>query len=480
MIFSLPLPQVSVYTIVYWVNFFAVLICSIVVLRENRNPIRTLAWLMAIFFLPVVGVVLYLFFGRSLRGMRMISRKSKRKILNKMAPRVIDLDKQNLTAAQRNLIKLARNLNLAFYTVNNEVEIFTSGVDKFESLRRDLLNAKHTIYLQYYIFSDDALGQEIAAILMERARAGVDVRVNYDHVGSFSARNRFFKTMNEAGVQTHPFFKVNFPHLANRINWRNHRKIVVIDSEIGYIGGMNIADRYERGAKGEVPWRDTHFRLRGEIVESLLYSFVVDWNFQNQPNQMEYPKSAPVSVHNNVGMQLVTSAPTDNWDNLALCFLKAISGATKCIYIQTPYFLPTDALQHALEAAALSKIDVRIMIPNRPDSRMLQYATFSYVTQCLQAGIKVYLYTAGMLHAKTIIIDDDMVTAGSTNFDYRSFENNFESNLIIYDTEVNRRMKEIFFEDMKQCRKVTHTKWRERSVLQRSFESVVRLISPIL
>ena len=179
-------------------------------------------------------------------------------------------------------------------------------------------------------------------------------------------------------------------------------------------------------------------------------------------------------------MQLVTSGPIDVWDNLALCFLKAISGAAKSIYIQTPYFLPTDALQHALEAAALSKIDVRIMIPGKTDSRMLQYATFSYVTQCLKAGIKVYLYNPGMLHAKAVIIDDNIVIAGSTNFDYRSFENNFECSLIVYDSGFNRRMRDIFFSDMAECTKLTFNTWHRRPLLQRSIESIVRLVSPIL
>lgn len=244
---------------------------------------------------------------------------------------------------------------------------------------------------------------------------------------------------------------------------------------------MNIADRYVHRASKGWGWRDTHFRVQGEIVDSLLFSFVVDWNFRNQDKPLRYPDSRREnSIHNELGMQLVGSGPLSSWDNLALCFLKAISSATKSIYIQTPYFLPTDALRHALEAAALSKIDVRIMIPRRSDSLMLRYASFSYITQCLRAGIKVYLYNPGMLHAKCMIIDDNLVTAGSTNFDFRSFENNFECNLFIYDRGVNARMREIFFDDMQKCTKVTSTSWRQRPLLQRTLESVVRLFSPIL
>lgn len=473
-------------TISLWVAFLILMVyvitivtCVVIVLKGNRNPIRSLAWVIALIFLPGVGLIFYLFFGRSLRGQHMISRMNKRKIITSMAPRHVNLDTQNLSRADRNLIKLARNIASSYYSVNNEIEIFTDGNSKFEALKRDLKSAKRSIYLQYYIFLDDGLGHEIAEILMQKAREGLDVRVIYDHVGSFSARNKFFNMMKETGVKTHPFFRVTFPQFANRINWRNHRKIVIIDEEIGYMGGMNIADRYIDTSKGK-GWRDTHFRLRGDIVESLLVSYVVDWNFRNQDVPMNFPKPPENGVHNNVGMQLVTSGPLSQWGNLALCFLKAISSATKCIYIQTPYFLPTDALINALTAAALSKIDVRIMIPRHGDSRMLQYASFSYVTQCLKAGIKVYLYNPGMIHAKSMIIDDNLVTAGSTNFDFRSFENNFESNLFIYDHEVNRRMRDIFFHDMSQSTKLTYSTWHSRPMPQRTLESIVRLVSPIL
>ncbi|MDE5807088.1 MAG: cardiolipin synthase [Muribaculaceae bacterium] len=452
----------------------------VVVLSENRNPIRSIAWVLALLFLPVVGLVFYLFFGRSLKGQHIISRRNKRKLMNRFHLRPVNLDEEPLSAEERTLVKLARNLCTSIYTVNNELKIFTIGRDKFESLKYDLRNARRSIYLQYYIFSDDSLGKEISDILIEKAREGVDVKVIYDHVGSFSARNRFFKRMSENGVETHPFFKVTFPQLANRINWRNHRKIVVIDSEIGYIGGMNIADRYEKGPADGTAWRDTHFRLRGDIVDALIYSFLVDWNFQKPDKKVDYPTPHVNDIHNHVGMQLIGSGPMSSYNNIALCFQKAISAATKSIYIQTPYFLPTDGLLHALEAAALANVDVRIMIPRRSDSKMLQYASFSYVTQCLKAGIKIYLYEPGMLHAKSMIVDDTLVTAGSTNFDFRSFENNFEANLLIYDRETNRAMRDIFFEDLSKCTKVRFSTWHKRPRLQRTFESIVRLVAPIL
>lgn len=452
----------------------------IVVLRENRNPIRALSWVIALVFLPGVGLVFYLFFGRSLRGLHMISRHNKRKIMHDNSPKKINLSELHIADEHKNIIKLAHNLCKSPFTLNNELDIFTDGLSKFDALKQDLRNATKSILLQYYIFLDDGIGNEIADILISKAGQGVKVKVIYDHIGSFSAKNKFFEKMEQHGVETHPFFRVNFPHFANRINWRNHRKIVVIDGKIGYIGGMNIADRYINGLPNGEVWRDTHFRVKGDIVESLIYSFAVDWNFLKKHPYVPQVKAEQSDIFNLTGLQLVTGGPTERWNNLTLCFLRAISSARKRILIQTPYFLPTDGLLNALEAAALAKIDVRIMMPQNTDSKLLHYASFSYITQCLKAGIKVYLYEPGMLHAKAMIIDDNFVTAGSTNFDFRSFENNFECNLLIYDSNLNRQMRDIFFNDVKRCEKLNLEHWRKRPLSQRFLESLLRLVSPIL
>ncbi|MDE5774107.1 MAG: cardiolipin synthase [Muribaculaceae bacterium] len=470
----------SVLILGFTLAYFAIIIsCIVVVLSENRNPIRSMAWTIALLFLPVVGLIFYLFFGRSLKGQHIISRHNKRKLLHNVRLAKVNLDDTPLSDSDRQLVKLSYTLTKYPLTKNNRLEIYTHGTDKFEALIHDLECARDSIYIQYYIFSDDVLGTRIADILIDKAREGVSVCVIYDHVGSLGTSRRFFNRMRDNGVDVHPFFKVTFPQLANRINWRNHRKIAIIDNRVGYIGGMNIADRYY-DKSGQRAWRDTHFRVEGDIIGSMLRSFVVDWYFLT-PDGEKLDMSLPENpIRNDCGIQLVTDGPVNNWDNLSLCFLKAISSARKLIYIQTPYFLPTDSLLHALEAAALSKVDVRIMIPRRSDSRLLQFASFSYVTQCLRSNIKVYLYEPGMLHAKTMIIDDNFVTAGSTNFDFRSFENNFECNLQIYDSEVNHRMRDIFFRDLEDCTKLTYSQWKKRPMPQRAVESVVRLVAPIL
>jgi hypothetical protein len=469
-----------IYSLIAAAYFATIVSCVVVVLRENRNPIRSISWVVALIFLPVAGLVFYLFFGRSLKGLHMVSRSGRRRLLHDRRPMKVDMDSLDLSPQSRQLVKLANSVGHSPMTLDNNIEIFIDGRSKFTVLERDLRGARKSIYIEYYIIEDDVIGNRIADILIEKAREGLDVKLLYDHVGSFSAKNSFFNRMRQAGVETHPFFKVTFPQLANRINWRNHRKIVVIDGAIGYIGGMNIADRYAGGAAGEKPWRDTHFRVTGGIISSLLYSFAVDWNFQNPSATLINLETAENPLKNNTGIQLVTCGPNGEWDNLSLCFLQAISNAKRSIFIQTPYFLPTDTLLHALELASLSKVDVRIMIPRECDSRMLQYASRSYVTRCLKAGIKVYEYLPGMIHSKTMTVDTEFSTGGSTNFDFRSFENNFECNLLIYDSEVNREMRDIFFSDLRHCRKIVWNEWRKRPLWQRGLESIIRLFSPIL
>ncbi len=455
-----------------------VVVILVVIITENRNPVKSLAWITVLFLMPVVGVVLYMFFGRSIKNMRMISRSNRRRLKRAEKTRPVDLEHEVLGESSLSQIRLARSLTGAQYYPDNDIQIFTGGRDKFAALAHDLRCAEKYINIQYYIISDDKIGNEITDILIERAQAGVVVRVIYDHVGSFNTSRRFFRRMQSVGIQVYPFFKVSFPPFGTRINWRNHRKICVIDGRVGYVGGMNIADRYVSGNRlGQ--WRDTHLRVVGPAVGSLQYSFAVDWNFMGRP-LIEESLDLPETPVGNMGAQLITSGPTSQWSNVAMMFHRAISSAKSHIYIQTPYFLPTEALLKSLQSAALAKVDVRIMIPRRSDSDLLRYASDSYLAQCMQAGIKIYFYESGMLHSKAIIIDDEICSVGSTNFDFRSFEYNFESNLFVYSQEFNKRMTDIFIDDLASCTRLTPAEWRHRPAIKKFAESVVRLISPIL
>ena len=470
-----------IFTILYGIT--AVAIVGVVV-SENRNPVKTLAWITVLVLLPVAGIVLYIFFGRSLKHVRMISRKKRRKLIKrddiKHLMQSQSAAHDELPIKWQQMIKLVNSIQGSPYLANNEVQIFTNGRDKFEAYKHDLLLARNYIHIQYYIIENDNIGNEIATILKQKVQEGVKVRVLYDHVGSFHFDMSYFKKLRRAGVDVYPFMKITFPEFANRINWRNHRKITVIDGEVGYIGGMNIADRYVTGGKmGH--WRDTHLRVKGDVVAAMQVSFAIDWNFMKRELIEEsVPVVDPASISNPVGVQLVTGGPTSQWGNMAFVFQKAIENARKSIYIQTPYFLPSDSLLKALQVAALSKVDVRLMIPRKPDSFLLRYASYSYVKQCLDAGIKIYFYEPGMLHAKVVVIDDEFVTTGSTNFDFRSFEHNFEGNLLLYSKDFNQRMTRIMHDDMMQSTRISLRAWRRRSMWQKALESLTRLFGPLL
>ena len=469
------------YTILLLLAYAGTIISLVaVVLSENRNPVKSLAWITVLLMVPVFGVVLYIFFGRSLKNTRMITRRNRRKLRKRESFRSIDVARLPLSTASKQQIKMAKTITGSIYYPGNKVEIFTDGHSKFDALLEDIANARHYIHLQYYIFTDDNIGTRVADLLIKKAREGVKVRVIYDHIGSINTKSKFFRRMTDAGIAVYPFFRVTFPVFATRINWRNHRKIAVIDGKTGYIGGMNIADRYINGVAYGA-WRDTHLRITGPAVGGLQYSFAIDWNFMGQPLLEE---SADTRMrddpHFTAGIQMMTSGPTSTWSNIAMVLQKAIANAKRCVFLQTPYFLPTESLLRTLQTVALAKVDVRLMLPAKSDSSILTYASRSYIRECLLAGIKVYLYEGGMLHAKTVLVDDEFVSVGSTNFDFRSFEHNFESNVFIYSREINQQMRQIFLDDLSQSVRISPAEWSKRPGWQKTKESIFRLLSPVL
>lgn len=493
------LNQTWVYYTLFGIYAATVIAIIMVVISENRNPVKSLAWVTVLLMLPVVGIIFYIFFGRSIKNKHLMSRRNRRQLKKQENAQSASLKDVDLAPLSRQAVILSKSVGGLSLFTGNDIKIYNEGASKFTDLTNDLRNARESINIQYYIFADDGIGRIISDILIEKSRQGVDVRVIYDHVGSLKTRNRFFKQMSLNGIKVHPFFKVTFPGLGTRINWRNHRKIVTIDNVIGYIGGMNIADRYADGGKDFRSWRDTHLRVTGPIVKSLNLSFNTDWNLLGYelppPSRFPFdrkqyktqsqapilnPYAPPTVEAKNITAQLVISGPTQQWSNIGLLFMKIISGAQKRIFIQTPYFLPTEGLLRALQTAALSHVDVRIMIPVKSDSMLLTYASSSYVSECLKSGIKIYFYTPGMLHSKTMIVDDEISTVGSANFDFRSFEHNFEGNLVMYSKEMNEKLAEVFIADMTQCTRIKYDEWHKRPRGRRAVESVVRLLSPIL
>lgn len=473
-IFSAALPYLSAAYVVTTIG-----VCALIVM-ENRNPLKSLAWITVLLLLPGLGLVFYLVFGRSIKNQRMISRRRRRRLLKDEAPPApLRSQGQRLSPEARVVSTTAKAVGGAPLYDGNTVDIFDNGIDKFNALLADLDNARRYVLVQYYIFNDDTIGSRVQRALIDCARRGVKVRVIYDDLGCIGVKKRFFRDMERAGIDAHPFFKLTFPQFASRANWRNHRKLCVIDGAVGYIGGMNIADRYASANPSAERWRDTHIRVTGPVVASLHYSFAVDWNFMGQAPITE-PVGPSAASPGGVAMQLIAGGPTDRWGNLSLFLLKAITAAKKRVWIQTPYFLPSQTLLNALQVAALSRIDVRVMMPRRSDSRLLTFASRSFIQECLRAGVKVYLYDGGMLHSKTMIVDDDIATVGSTNFDFRSFEHNFEANMLICSPEVNSRLRALFDTDILESERIVFHQWRSRPLRHKIAESVMRLFSPVL
>ena len=466
---------------------YAMLIATLIVavLSENRNPLKALGWVMALLLFPVGGAILYFVFGRSMRNVKMISRRNRRKLLNAESHRPLPKLSKSLSPENRQRIMLGYSVAEALVYPDNNVEVVNDGQAMFDSLFADLRTARRYINLQFYIIANDQLGRELAKILIERAHAGVKIRVIYDYVGSFGSHSlKLFNRLRAHGIEVHSFFRIQFPEKLGRLNWRNHRKAVIIDGRIGYIGGINVAQRYVDGGHFGV-WRDMAVRITGPGVAALQHNFAIDWKFMgndlltDEVADTTAPPTRPQSI-DNVMVQIIASGPTNRWGNTHLLFIKAISGAKRRIFIQTPYFLPSEGLLTALQCAALAGVDVRIMLPRRSDSAVLTNASSSYIEESLLAGMKIYLYEAGMLHGKVLLVDDDFVTLGSTNFDYRSFEHNFEENIVMYSPLVNAEIDRLFRADMEDCTQIKLSEWHRRPTGSKARESLCRLLSPIL
>lgn len=460
--------------------YFAIVIGTIiVVVLDNRNPVKTLAWVLVLAFLPLVGLAFYFFFGRSQRHERLISKKGYVHLLKKPMSEYLSQISGQPPEAYRRLSDLFRNINQAFPFEGNRVEVYTSGISMLQSLLRELLKARKHIHLEFYIFEDDAVGRLVRDVLVDKAREGVEVRVLYDDVGCWRVPKRFFEEMREAGIETHSFLKVRFPLFTSKVNYRNHRKIVVIDGRVGFVGGMNLAERYMRGFSWGI-WRDTHILLEGKAVHGLQTAFLLDWYVVDRTlftSAAYFPKLEHCGTSL---VQVVTADPIGSWKEIMQGLVMAIIGSRKYFYIQTPYFLPAEPVLTAMQTAALAGVDVRLMIPYRADSRWTHLGSCSYLEDVLRAGVKVYMYKKGFLHSKMMVSDDGLSTVGSTNIDFRSFEHNFEVNAFIYDVETALQMREVFLQDQRECVLLSLKTWVKRSRYRKVAESVVRLMAPLL
>lgn len=470
---------------VHWA-FLAVYVVVIImvmvrVLMDNRQPAKTMAWMLVLTFIPMLGIILYFFFGQTTRKERKIWQYSMDQLTKHSMLEFVEQKRLHLPHEYRELINLFMNQNWVLPFKNNETEIYTSGYEFFPSLLMEIGKAEHQIHLDTFIISCDPLGQIVADALIDKARQGVEVRIIYDDVGSWKTKNRFFDRMRAEGIEIYAFMPVHFPIFTSKVNYRNHRKICVIDGEVGFIGGMNIAQRYVKGTK-KLAWRDTHVKITGAAVYGLQRAFLVDWFFVSRElitDHVYYPVSKV--AENDSLIQIVTSSPTSLWPEIEQGYVRVLASAKQYVYMETPYFLPTDPILFAMRTAALSGVDVRLMIPYETDTKIVEWASRTYVLATVKAGVKVYLYKAGFNHSKLLVADDSIATIGSTNVDFRSFENDFEANAFFYDKEIALQVKAIFLKDQEESvaledvRNLTH-----RSFLQRLWESIIRLLSPLL
>lgn len=453
------------------------------VLLDNRQPDKTMAWMMVILFLPVVGLLFYFFFGINYRRKKTISQRSMDQLTKHSMLEFVGQQNLHVAERHRQLVDLFVNQSFSLPFKDNSIDIITEGSTFFDRLLDDISRAHHHIHLCMYIFEDDSIGRRVRAALMAKAREGVTVRVIYDDVGCWRVPSRFFDEMREAGVSVCPFLPVRFPSFTGKVNYRNHRKIVVVDGRVGYIGGMNIAERYARGIHGR-PWRDTMLRLSGSGVYALQRAFLVDWYFVDRTlisDRSYYPPQEADSPRNNCLLQVVTSAPTSPYPEIMQGYVRIILTAQRYVYIETPYFMPNDPVLFALKTVAMTGVDVRLLCPRRADAWLASWASRSYLREAEEAGVKVWLYDGGFLHAKMLVCDDALTTCGSTNVDFRSFENNFEANAFIYDEATALQMKHLFLCDLEQA--VAWSEVRRRTHLSfavRLWESLTRLFSPLL
>lgn len=462
--------------IVYALIVIAAVATIIHVLMDNRQPAKTMAWVLVIGFIPVVGVVFYLFFGINHRKERIISQGQMDELTKRSMLSFVGQHNFRVPERQKPLVDLFVNQNLALPFKDNQIDIMTDGYAFFPELLKDIAEATHHIHINMYIIEDDALGRLVADALMTKARQGVKVRLIYDDVGCWRVSNRFFEQMRESGVEVAPFLPVRFPSFTSKVNYRNHRKIIVIDGRIGYIGGMNIARRYV-----STKWRDTMLRVKGGAVYALQRAFLVDWYFVDHSlitDRVYYPEVQSV---NNCLAQVVTSGPMARYPEIMQGFVRIILAARRYIFIETPYFLPNEPILFALKTAALAGVDVRVMCPLYSDARFLDWASRSYLREIHEAGAKVYLYEPGFLHSKLLISDDSLVSCGSTNVDFRSLENNFEANVFIYDEGTALRLKKVFLDDQSQAVLLGDVPNRlHPKFYARLWESLTRLVSPLL
>lgn len=488
--------------------YINLILSVVIVFFQRRDPKAVWTWLMVLYFIPIFGFFLYLMLCQDYRKSRMFRVKE---VEDRLRYSVESQEEFLMSSREflsdpmsrdfEDLVMYNLETSGAVLTVDNTVEIFTDGEEKFADLRAEMEKAEKYIHIQYYIIKNDEVFQSMIPILEKKAREGVEVRILYDGMGGRFMPNRVWQQLKESGIKIGEFFPAFLGRFQLRMNYRNHRKIVVIDGRTAYVGGFNVGREYISKDPKFGYWRDTHLKISGGAVYSLQIRFALDWNYATKenlfkdaryfgitdemeimsvrPEVMFQPMSCKVG-QKPLGVQIITSGPDSSIRQIRDNYLELFHKAKKNIYIQTPYFVPDDAVLSALQIAARSGVDVRLMIPCKPDHPFVYWATYSYVGDLLEAGARCYTYENGFLHAKGVMIDSMVCCYGTANMDIRSFELNFEVNATVYDEETTKRLEEIFMKDLERCHEVTEIYYERRSLWIRIKEQCSRLLSPLL
>lgn len=469
-----------------------ILVCLRIIM-DTRSTTKTLAYLLFAVFIPFAGIISYLFFGINYRKNKMYSKKLVQDdaLARKLKTKIFKYSKQTF---KENDAALVSNKELAHMlvksgnsplTANNDVKLLVNGEKKFPEVLKVLKEAKDHIHIEYYIYEDDEIGRTISNMLIQKAKEGITVRFIYDDFGSSSIRKKIVPHLKNNGVEVFPFLKVYFIAFANRLNYRNHRKIIVVDGCTAFVGGINVSDKYINGKDdSKLFWRDTHLRIDGPGVHYLQYLFMCDWNFcagaKLLPDEKFFPRTNHLFTEENKIVQIAASGPDSENPTILFSILQAINLATEEILITSPYFIPGESLLDMLTIASLSGISVKLLVPGISDSLLVNFAARSYYKELLKAGVEVYLYKKGFVHAKTLVADRRIAMVGTANMDFRSFDLNFEVNAIVYDHEIASELSDVFYEDIKDAEKLDIEIWNSRPKLKQLFEKIARLVSPLL
>lgn len=465
-----------------------ILVVVVLIMLENRSPLKTITWILVLMLLPGIGVVFYIFFGQNLRKEKIIARKGLKNddLLVSMAHAQISrmgdgsLIENARINNKKHIIQLLLNNSNSVVTIGNKLKILNNGAETFDAILSALEQAQSFIHIEYYIFANDNIGGQIINILKQKAAQGLEVRMIVDDVGSWELKQPFFDDLIAAGIQVESFLQVRFPKFTSRVNYRNHRKILIVDGLVGFIGGINVADRYITGDASYGIWRDMHMKVVGDAVNTLQMVFLSDWYFVRQEELAATKYFPPKNPVGDSLVQITASGPDSDWPGIMMGIFHAIASAQDHVYIATPYFMPGETVLMALKSAALGGVDVRILIPEKSDAWFTRLCSYSYVKELLEAGIKVYFYTKGFLHSKMMVVDGVLSTLGSANIDFRSFEQNFEINAFIFDENIALQMRQIFHADLEDAMEINSDNWKTRPSKQKMQESFARLFSPLL